>query len=463
MNRKVLAGYRRLDPDGSIETLVLGVSGGADSIALLVSLAELRRPLGIELVVAHINHKTRGKESDGDAASVRKICRTLGVRCKVASVDVPAMARRKKISLEMAAREARYKFFKEQAGAKASAAIVTAHTKDDQAETVILKLARGAGMKGLSGIDSVGSSGGVKVLRPMLGISRDEIERFLKRKGVKWREDSSNVSQSYLRNRVRARVLPMLAETLNPDISDTLARTADVLREDDHLLNALAEEALDVCRRGKKKLLVKELRQEHRALLRRVLMLWLIDCGVEQAAIDLGLISELEKLINGRKANASTSVTGGFIVTREYDVLVIARSAGPAIEPFRQSVKVGGSSAILVAGLTFSAEFTSEVIKERGRPGRYPARATISAKSLGRKRLVIRSIKDGDRIKPMGMAGSRKLKDVLIDLKIPAATRKSLPVVECGGEIVWVPGYRVARGWGVEEGERSVTLCVASG
>lgn len=461
MNRKLLSAYQKLDPDGIVKTLVLGVSGGADSIALLVSLAELRKTLGVELVAVHLNHKTRGEESDGDASFVRKICRKLGVRCVSKTVDVPALARRKQISLEMAAREVRYKFFKDQAVKMKHPAIVTAHTKDDQAETLILKLARGAGMAGLSGITPIGCAGGVKVLRPMLGIARKEIEVFLRAKGVEWREDSSNTSQSYLRNRVRARVLPMLEEALNPDIMDALARTADVVREDDALLNALAEEALSVCRSGRQKLLIKELQQKHRSLFRRVLMLWLIDCGVEQPEVDLGLISEIEKLINGRKANASTAVTGGFIVTREYGVISIGRSVIKKFESFRQSLRVPGEVMVESAGLVFRAELTSGVIKERGRPGQYPARATISAERLGKKRLVVRSVKDGDRIRPLGMNGSRKLKDVFIDLKIPMAERKRLPVVECAGEIVWVPGYRVARGWGVEEGDVSIKLCMA--
>ena len=460
MIRKMLSNFRRIDPDREIRSLVVAVSGGADSMALLHALVELKKPLGVELLVVHVNHRTRGEESEGDARFVRKICKELGVKAVIKAVDVPAEARRKRISLEMAARETRYRLFVEQAAKCKGAAIVTAHTKDDQAETVLLKLARGSGMRGLSGITEVGQVADVPLIRPMLGISRKEVERFLNRSKISWREDSSNADDSYLRNRVRHTVIPMLEWELNPEIKDTLVKTADVLREDNELLELMAEEALKVCRVGKKCLDLTELRQEHRSLVRRILLMWLLECGVEREAVDLGLVSEVEKLVSGRKANAAVSVTGGMTVTREYGRLTIGRVVKRKLGVFRRTLPVPGRLNIASAGAVIKSSITSEIVKKRGRPGVYPASATVSRKMVGRKKIVVRSWADGDRISPMGMKGSKKLKDVFIDLKIPASDRKKIPIFECDDEIIWVPGYRVARGWCVKEGDSAVLLSV---
>ena len=461
MIRKMLSNFRRLDPDRNIRSLVVAVSGGADSTAMLHALVELKKALAVELVVLHVNHRTRGSESDADARFVRKTCKELGDKAVVKTVDVPAMARRKRISLEMAARETRYRLFVEQARKCKGAAIVTAHTKDDQAETVLLKLARGSGMRGLAGITEVGQVEDVPLIRPMLDISRKDVERFLKRSKIAWREDSSNADDSYLRNRVRHTVLPMLEWELNPEIKDTLVKTALVLREDNELLELMAEEALKVCRVGKRCLDLTELRQEHRSLVRRMLIMWLIECGVDREAVDLGLISEIEKLIGGRKANAAVSITGGMAVTREYGSLSIGRAVPRKVGAFRRTFAVPGRIRIESAGVLVKSSLSCEIVKERGKPGVYPASATVSRKAVGRKKIMVRSWADGDRIKPMGMKGSKKLKDLFIDLKVPASERKRIPVFECDGEIIWVPGYRVARGWGVDEGDTSILLSVS--
>ena len=461
MVRKVLAGCRKLDPEGEFRRLVVGVSGGADSTALLHCLSSLRDVLGVELAAVHINHKARGAESDGDAAFVRKLCRELRVKCSIRSIDVAARARKRKISFEMAAREARYESFVSEARkAGPGTAVVTAHTRDDQAETVLLKLARGAGIRGLAGIPPRGEVDGVTVMRPMLDISREEIISFLRSRKLEWREDSSNSSAGYMRNRVRHRVLPLIEADLNPNAKTALARTAEVLREDDALMQALTEEALELCSVSGSELNLAELRQEHRAIVRRVIMTWLTANGLDSENIDMGLVGSIERLMVGRSPNASLKVAGGRCVVREYDRLCISTTGAAPRAAFSHKLKVPGRVLVVQSGLVVEAVEGKGVIKARGMPGCYPVKATISRKAVGRRSLTVRSWRPGDRIKPMGMNGSRKIKDVLIDLKVPAPERSRLPVVECAGEIVWVPGYRVARGWEVGPGEASVGISI---
>lgn len=459
MIRKVLAGCNKLDPDRELRRYVVGVSGGADSMALLHCLTELSGALGVELTAVHVNHMARGTESEGDAAFVRRSCRELGVRCVVKRVNVKARARRRKLSFEMAARDARYECFLTEARlGRLPAAILTAHTLDDQAETVLLKLARGAGIRGLAGIPARSEVEGTAVLRPMLEINRREVVAFLRRRGLEWREDSSNASPAYLRNRVRRQVLPLIEAELNPNARSILARTAELLREDDALLETLTNEALAACAVSPNELSIAELRQEHRAIVRRVLMRWLSRNGVADKDLDLGLIAAVEKLIVSRKANASMKITGGMHILREYDRLCAGKTEKLPVLHFSCRLKPPGRELLGPLGLVFEAIEGKGALKERGRPGKYPLRATISKKAVGRKSLVVRSWKAGDRIKPMGMKGSKKIKDVLINLKVPVSVRSRVAVVECAGEIVWLPGYRVARGWEVGPGQSCIAL-----
>ncbi len=430
-------------------------------MCLLKVLSDARRTLGTELHVVHVNHMSRGAESEGDAAFVRDACRALGVECEVRRVNVPARARRRKISFEMAARSARYECFAAAAGKTGKpTAVVTAHTLDDQAETVLLKLARGAGIRGLAGIPARGAAGGVEILRPLLNITRKEVVSFLRRHKVEWREDSSNSKSEYQRNRVRKSILPLMEAELNPNARAVLARTAEVLREDDELLQSLTEEALASCRASISELNLSELRREHRSLVRRVLMTWLTENGVRAEDMDLGLIASIERLIVSRKPNASLKVSGGLNIVREYDRLCIGRTQHAPVPSFSTRLTVPGRAYLAAAGLAVEALEGRGAVRSGGTPGKYPARATISKKALGRKRLTIRSWKAGDRMKPSGMAGTKKIKDILINQKVPAAARARIPVIECAGQIVWLPGYRVARDWLVGPGESSVGLTV---
>ena len=216
--------------------VLVAVSGGADSVAMLLALDELKRLLGIRLTVAHLNHHIRGNEAKKDAEFVRKLAAGLKIPFVGGDADVPRLAKSRGLSIEMAAREARYEFLADAARKKGADVIATAHTADDQAETVLLKLCRGAGSRGLSGIPRETTINGVRVVRPLLDVTRVEIESFLRRKKQAWREDRTNRDTAYLRNRVRHELLPMLESKLNPGIREALLRTADILREEDDLL-----------------------------------------------------------------------------------------------------------------------------------------------------------------------------------------------------------------------------------
>jgi len=396
-----------LIPKGA--NVVAGVSGGADSVALLRALHQLNVPV----TVAHLNHQLRGAESDRDERFVRELAEELELPIVVESADI----RKPGLSLEMAARQARHDFFAE----FENSVIALAHHADDQVETFILKLARGAGSEGLGGMSFSQPIGPLRIIRPMLGIPRSEIIQWLKENGFEWREDASNSDETFLRNRVRHTILPLLEKELNPNFRETVLRTMDILREE----NVWMESFIADCRLPTADLPL--------AAKRRALRRWLFDHGAEGVAFDA-----VERILERMDAGEGTTI---FELNDRQRVVV--EYGRPRFEEGTPSKKT-------------SWELTTETgtgwRKDHGKgAGALPAEASFDADKVGNSSIEVRGIQPGDRIAPRGMEGSCKLQDILTDQKIPRAQRSSIPVVVCRDEIIWVPGYRTARGWEVPD------------
>ena len=377
-----------LIPEGA--HVVVGVSGGADSVALL----HILHRLGYQLTAAHLNHSIRGAEADGDEAFVKDLCKKLGIKCVAAKVDVPALAKEKGISLEMAAREARHDFFRSITSSlkpQASGLLIAlAHHADDQLETFFLRAARGTGPSGLGGMRSSQKLAAMQLLRPMLGIRRAEIIQWLEKEKIEWREDATNTDETISRNFVHRQLLPMLGK-LNERAAENLLRTMDILRdEEDH---------------------------PEKAARRREIRDWLIGQGVKPT------FDAVEQVISFSEKTSGTQVLDleGLRIVNEYGTL----RADSQIFPNTGRIKIEEGGGIL----------------------RGPWCASVSLAKVAGREVTVRVAKPGDRMEPYGMEGSKKLQDIFTDLKIPKAQREQWPVVECGGEIIWLPGYRIARGW----------------
>jgi len=432
--------------------VLVAVSGGADSTALLLALRDLARMLKVQITAAHLNHGIRGKEADADAAFVQKLATQLDIPCVQDKVSVPSLARQTGLSLEMAAREARYEFLARTARDIKADVMATAHTSDDQAETIILKLGRGAGLRGLTGIPRETVLHGIRVVRPMLEIGRKEIVQFLRQRKQAWREDRTNADVSYLRNRVRHEILPLLEAKLNPGIRQTLARTADVLREEDRLLDNLAYHALAKCSELDGSLNIRILMREPLAVRRRVLRLWLVTYGVTPELLDFDTVDRVENLIQNRKGTGKVEIIGNYRVIKRYEQISLFHEKAPSAKSFRIQVRVPGETLVKDANLCIVTSLEPGLKKQkRLRMGMFPAWASIRYSTPGKRKLVVRSWRHGDRMKPFGMTGSKKLQDIFVDEKVPMDQRSGVPVFECDGEIVWIPGYRVARGWEVKD------------
>lgn len=400
---------KKLIPDGI--QVVVGVSGGADSVALLRILHEL----GIPLIAAHLNHQLRGADADGDEAFVRALAEELHLPLRVKAVDVKALAASAGLSIEMAARQARHHFFAE----FENAVIALAHHADDQVETFILKLVRGAGPDGLCGMPFVQQLGPLRLIRPMLNCSRAEIHDWLRARGFSWREDASNTDETFLRNRIRHRVLPLLAE-LNPNVSNTILRSMDILREESEWMDLsmadgrwpIADLPLAAQRRGLRK--------------------WLFENGVENVSFEA--VEGILGLMKKGEGTTLYELNGSQRVVVEY--------GQPRVESDALPTPCPEWNLTTERGFGWKRDRADAL-------GTLPAEASFNAAKVGDAPIEVRTFRPGDRMTPLGVKGSRKLQDIFTDLKLPRAQRDRVPLVVCHGEIIWLPGYRIAADWAV--------------
>ena len=392
------------------DRVVCAVSGGADSVALLFGLYLLKDKLDITLEAAHFNHHLRGEESDRDADFVRAFCDRYDIPLHMGQAQVVAG----KKGLEAAARDARYAFFDTLPGK-----IATAHTADDNAETLLMHLIRGTGLKGLGGITPVHG----RIIRPMLSVTRPDVEDFLREYYVNHIEDSSNHTDAFLRNRIRHHMMPLLRSE-NPRIAENLSQLALRLRLDESFLADQAQQAADAT--------VSQLRQMHPAVRSRVLERFLRENGVKEP--EQTHIALAENLVFSEKPSARACLPGGVTVQRSYEHLVVSH---PQAELVETELPCPGER--LLSGYRIRCMPARELIN-----GENTFTVNLSGK------LCVRCRRSGDAITLPG--GTKSLKKLFIDRKIPAAHRLRIPVLADDAGIVGVYGI------GVNQSRTAVSL-----
>ena len=325
LEQKLKSALRRLGI-GESGSLVVAVSGGMDSVALLDALVHLRQrgKLPLNLVVAHLNHQLRGEESDGDEAFVRRLAAERELPCLAERIAVADFAQTNKLNLEAAARRLRYDFLARAAEQTGAQFVCTAHTLDDQAETILMRLLRGTGAEGLAGIHPVRSLGqSVKLIRPLLAVTRTEVAAYCQQHNLEFRHDSSNDSPEFTRNRVRHELLPMLA-SFNPRSNQALVRLSELLADDESFLRQTTADALAEVRQGDG-LSIKRLRKLHVAIRRRVVRQWLNEARGGLLRIEAVHISAIEQLIASQKSGRIIELPGSWQVRRKSGVLELER------------------------------------------------------------------------------------------------------------------------------------------
>ena len=477
------------------ERVGVGVSGGADSVGLLLLLLGLRDSLGIVLSIAHVNHKLRGGASDADEKFVRRLAAKHGLEFYGESVDVVARAKREKANLEDTGRRARYEFFARLVAEGKVDVIAVAHTADDQAETVLAHILRGTGLAGLGGIHPRTAS----VVRPLLKLRRAELRSYLRAKKQKWHEDATNQDTTRMRARIRKKLLPLLEREFQGGVVEHLGSLAEFAQEDEEFLEMLARghcevlarstnvetriPAKDLLRPLKRENIYKEnaegtenaeKREKTSALTKRMLRRLIEERKSGSGQISGGHIAAVLELARRGENGKSVQLPGGVDARRERNDLVFCGNAS------RSAPRTSGKRAekkTSAAEYEYKIDFTNtrngDVILPvpetecvfRLRVIDWPAKRGETSESgavLDRDRLclplVLRNWRFGDKLQPAGHQKAHKLKRLLNEKRISRWERDGWPVLTSGGVLVWARGFAVAAGFAANEGTRTGIL-----
>lgn len=415
------------------ETVIACVSGGCDSVALLVLLNKLLREDGQsgKLVCAHFDHMLRGEESDGDRAFVKQLCENLNVEFRSERQDAALYSEKHGLSLEAGAREIRYGFF-EKLAEEYKGKIAVAHNLNDRVETVILNIARGTGIHGLKGISYTRDN----IIRPLLDISREELEQVLSENGIGFRTDSTNNETFCRRNKIRLDILPYLRENLAEDIDNKLMRLSQLATEDNEYLESVAKEyftSMVKCDSGLVTINNRCFNELHGAIRSRVAILILREFYPGGVGITATAVKELEKALESDGAGYSGEVGKGLFVRVYHDRVVVRKGSSECQDAVRGVIEYCETTPedALGAGrkedrmwAAFDKDALDAYCKEKGAAWE------------------IRCRREGDYFTPMGSKGGKTLKKFFIDNKVPADQRNTLPLLACGNEILWIPMVR---------------------
>ena len=438
-------GFYKMLKDG--DTVLIGVSSGPDSVCLLHVLKELQDEYNLSLHIAHLNHGFRGAEADEDAMFVQCLGDSLGIPVIAEYADIPAYARTERKSKQEAAREVRYRFFSSVADKTGADRIALGHTADDQVETFLMRLLRGSGSHGLSGIPPVRE----RIIRPLIGVFREEINEYLAMHDIRYRIDSSNLTAVYLRNKIRLELIPYLAKEYNPNIMETIIRNLNILRDEDIFLDnyvtiiyqdmVIKESADSMIQFDVKRLNTCE-EPVKRRIIRQAVESVKVEGGV---ALAWQNIQDALSLLRHDK-KGEIHFPSGIVAERSGEIFSIyLKSAVASTPPYAYTVSVPGDTLVPEAGMKINTTilippFLKGELSDKTETGRHTAYFDVSKFS---EPLIIRNRRAGDFFCPRGMGRKRKkIKEYFIDLKIPKREREKIPVLTSPEGIMWVAGYR---------------------
>ncbi len=409
------------------DRVLVGLSGGADSVCLTHALYSIKDEIGISLYTAHVNHGIRGSEAARDEEFAKAFSASLGIECFTLNTDIPSYASANKLSEELAGRQIRYEFFKKLQKEHGINKISTAHNKNDNAETLIMNFMRGSSINGLCGIPYKRDD----IIRPLLDVSREDIERYCGENGLAYVTDSTNFTDGYTRNKIRHILIPLIQREFNSNFINTVTENAVMIKEDTAYIEKYADMAYkDIVNNGSVK--INELLKLDMPLQRRVIRHMLKYAYTSLNDISAGYVNDILTLI-GKNSGKSINLADNVCARIEYGKLIISKKADD-IKPFEYEFCINSTGEIHEISKKVSISFT-DTRKQDG---------AVYLSCGESSRIVIRSRKSGDKFCPDGMEGSKKIKDYFINEKIPKEKRNSVPIIEINGEIAAV-GNRVDR------------------
>lgn len=448
------------------DRVLVSVSGGPDSVCMLHILKELSVPLELQLFVFHLDHLIRGESSHQDAQFVKELAAGMGIPSFILSFDVPRYRRISGLSLQESARRVRLRLLARTAEKIKASKVALGHNSDDQVETILMRIIRGTGPEGLTGMSMVsripvpGNRQAV-IIRPLLEIPRKEIERYCRENQISYREDSSNLKTVYRRNKIRLELIPYLEEQYNPQIRDALLNMSRSLHRENGFMEeqallafseVLLEESEDrVILRGSR--LIKY----HPALQVRIFRMGLDRLKGNLTAVGYNHLESIFKLLHGGAPHGSLNLPGGIIVKKCYNRLHFLQGLEKA------EIKLTDKVIVQVPGITEVTELDlvvqAEILEKKKLPWPPdPKREAYFDYDRVTFPLYLGLRWPGARFKPLGLKGSKKVKDFLIDLKVPRLERDKIPLILSGSSILWVVGKRISHPYRVTEETRRVLV-----
>ncbi len=438
------------------DRIIIALSGGPDSISLLHILHTLKNKLNITIYAAHVNHLLRGNDAYKDEELCEKYCDELGILCFVKRVDINQLSKIKNISHELAGREARYEFFDELMKKYDCNKIAIAHNLNDQAETVLMRMMRGTGIEGLVGIRPVRDN---IFIRPLIEITRKEIEKYCEENELPAAIDKTNFENIYARNKIRLELIPYMENNFNKDIIHTLNRMSNIIREDSDYLEEISDEIFKkYCyRKGDRVIIYKDAFREHKTIITRVLRKAILQIKGDLYNIENSHIIDIIKLYN-QNTGKTIMLPDSLMVDNVYKDIHIYK-------------EIKDHNTNVHEMIPFNDEFYCEKLHIKIITKIFHKNNDINltdsdmAKYFDfdkvKDNIVLRYRKDGDRFTSLGMKGSKKLKDLFIDLKVPRHERDIIPLICFGDEIGWIVGYRISEKFKVDNNtERILQICI---
>mgnify|MGYP000007387901 FL=1 len=427
------------------DNILVALSGGPDSVCLLHILYGLKNKFNLTLGAIHINHMLRDEEADKDEKYIIELCDELGINHYVKRINIEYVAKAANVSLEVAGRNERYKAFEEIRTKYGYNKIAVAHNANDQAETILMRVMRGTGLEGLTGIKAKREDG---IIRPILCLNRQEIEKYCEEKKLNPRIDASNYERIYSRNKIRLDILPYMKEHFNKDIVDTLNRMTTLLQKDNEFIEEYSQKCYNIyCENlgGKLKISNELFKREMDSIITRVIIRAFKEISNSHQNFEMKHIYEIFSLAN-KDTGKRLNLTNKIICENLYgDIIFIKEEKHKQELCDNREIRINKSE--ICKKIAFDNYTISFEVIENSNKVEFSKNSLIKLFDYDNieKEIIIRYRKDGDKIVPLGMNGNKKLKDIFIDLKIPREDRNSIPVLCFDDKISWIVGYKTSQ------------------
>ena len=461
MLRKVLSYIKDNKLIESGDKILVALSGGPDSVCLLNILVELKEELNIDIGAAHINHLLRGEDAFKDEEYVVEICKEMEIPCFVTRVDINKYSKEHKLSSELAGRQVRYEFFEEIIKKEGFKKIATAHNANDQAETILFRLMRGTGLEGLGGIKASRDN---KIIRPILCLSRQEVERYIELKKLKPRIDKTNFEKIYNRNKIRLDILPYMKENFNEDIIQTLNRMSVLLQKDNNFLEKLALNSYKkYCIEYEDYFIIKEgIFKEEEPVINRILRHAVLKYSKSRYDFEMKHINEIFSL-SQKGSGKVVHLPNGIYAENIYGDIYIKNKKNKCDVNKEEKVVINkdkiGNKVICFGQFLIEFSFYNNHERNNINLNQDNLMQCFDFNKINDKILIRKRI-DGDKIIPLGMNGTKKLKDIFIDMKIPKDERDNIPILCFDEKIAWIIGVRISDEYKVTNQSKNILKVV---